>query len=85
MDAVHSRLGLAFTGLVELLVSTITSVSVCALVGFRVTMVPWLVDLRRFTISDQRMILIYLVGSCSRWWSFLSALRICSISYAQPP
>ncbi|OBZ75671.1 Sterol regulatory element-binding protein cleavage-activating protein [Grifola frondosa] len=41
MDVVHSRLGLAFTGLVEILVSTITSVSVCALVGFRVTMVPW--------------------------------------------
>ncbi|CDO68892.1 hypothetical protein BN946_scf185000.g35 [Trametes cinnabarina] len=41
MDMVHSRIGLAFTGIVEILVSTITSVSVCALVGFRVTMVPW--------------------------------------------
>ena len=41
MDMVHSRIGLAFTGLVEIVVSTITSVSVCALVGFRVTMVPW--------------------------------------------
>ncbi|KAI0637445.1 sterol regulatory element binding protein cleavage-activating protein [Trametes polyzona] len=40
LDMVHSRLGLAFTGLVEIIVSTITSVSVCALVGFRVTMVP---------------------------------------------
>ncbi|KAI0355014.1 sterol regulatory element binding protein cleavage-activating protein [Trametes cingulata] len=40
MDMVHSRIGLAFTGIVEILVSTITSVSVCALVGFRVTMVP---------------------------------------------
>ena len=40
MDMVHSRLGLAFTGVVEVLVSTITSVSVCALAGFRVTMVP---------------------------------------------
>lgn len=40
MDMVHSRVGLAFTGIVEILVSTITSVSVCALVGFRVTMVP---------------------------------------------
>ncbi|RDX52755.1 sterol regulatory element binding protein cleavage-activating protein [Lentinus brumalis] len=40
MDMVHSRIGLAFTGLVEIVVSTITSVSVCALVGFRVTMVP---------------------------------------------
>lgn len=41
MTMVHSRIGLAFTGLVEIVVSTITSVSVCALVGFRVTMVPW--------------------------------------------
>ncbi|TBU26048.1 sterol-sensing domain of SREBP cleavage-activation-domain-containing protein [Dichomitus squalens] len=41
MTMVHSRIGLAFTGIVEILVSTITSVSVCALVGFRVTMVPW--------------------------------------------
>ncbi|EIW60861.1 sterol regulatory element binding protein cleavage-activating protein [Trametes versicolor FP-101664 SS1] len=41
LNMVHSRLGLAFTGIVEIVVSTITSVSVCALVGFRVTMVPW--------------------------------------------
>ncbi|KAJ6546958.1 sterol-sensing domain of SREBP cleavage-activation-domain-containing protein [Mycena capillaripes] len=41
MDAVHSRIGLTFTALVEITVSTITSVSVCALVGFKVTMVPW--------------------------------------------
>ncbi|KDQ59623.1 hypothetical protein JAAARDRAFT_33205 [Jaapia argillacea MUCL 33604] len=41
MNTVHSRIGLAFTGLVELLVSTITSLSVCALVGFKITMVPW--------------------------------------------
>ncbi|KAI0668466.1 sterol regulatory element binding protein cleavage-activating protein [Trametes maxima] len=41
MDMVHSRIGLAFTGLVEIIVSTITSISVCALAGFRVTMVPW--------------------------------------------
>ena len=40
MNMVHSRIGLAFTGIVEIVVSTITSVSVCALVGFRVTMVP---------------------------------------------
>ncbi|PCH38413.1 hypothetical protein WOLCODRAFT_161555 [Wolfiporia cocos MD-104 SS10] len=38
---VHSRIGLAATGIIELVVSTITSLSVCALVGFRVTMVPW--------------------------------------------
>ncbi|KAL6307997.1 sterol regulatory element binding protein cleavage-activating protein [Sparassis latifolia] len=41
MDTVHSRTGLAATGIVEILVSTLTSISVCALVGFRATMVPW--------------------------------------------
>ncbi|KAG8882560.1 hypothetical protein FRB98_003601 [Tulasnella sp. 332] len=41
IDTVHSRFGLAFTGLVEIIASTVTSVSVCALGGFRVTMVPW--------------------------------------------
>lgn len=41
MDAIHSRLGVTFTALVEIAVSTITSLSVCALVGFKITMVPW--------------------------------------------
>ncbi|KAF9533558.1 sterol-sensing domain of SREBP cleavage-activation-domain-containing protein [Crepidotus variabilis] len=41
MDAMHSRLGVTFTALVEISVSTITSLSVCALVGFKITMVPW--------------------------------------------
>ncbi|KZT24111.1 hypothetical protein NEOLEDRAFT_1068091 [Neolentinus lepideus HHB14362 ss-1] len=41
VDAVHSLVGLAFTGVIEMLVSTITSLSVCAIVGFKVTMVPW--------------------------------------------
>ncbi|KAK2460637.1 hypothetical protein APHAL10511_007107 [Amanita phalloides] len=41
MDAVHSRLGITFTALVEIAVSTITSLSVCALVGFKIKMVPW--------------------------------------------
>ncbi|KAG8856111.1 hypothetical protein FRB91_001227 [Serendipita sp. 411] len=41
MNTVHSRFGIAFTGMVEIIVSTITSVSVCAIWGFRVTMVPW--------------------------------------------
>ena len=45
MVAVHSRIGLTFTALVEITVSTITSLSVCALVGFKVTMVPWYVPL----------------------------------------
>lgn len=43
MKAIHSPFGLAVTGLVELIVSTITSLSVCALGGFRMTMVPWYV------------------------------------------
>ncbi|TFY56176.1 hypothetical protein EVG20_g9031, partial [Dentipellis fragilis] len=38
---VHNGVGLIFTGIVEMLVSTITSLSVCALVGFKVTMIPW--------------------------------------------
>lgn len=42
---VHSGIGLIFTGAIEILVSTITSLSVCALVGFRVTMIPWWVPL----------------------------------------
>jgi hypothetical protein len=41
MNAVHSRIGLTFTALMEIAVSTITSLSVCALAGFKVTMVPW--------------------------------------------
>ncbi|KAJ8093044.1 hypothetical protein PM082_020525 [Marasmius tenuissimus] len=41
LTSVHSRTGLAFTALVEIFVSTITSLSVCALVGFKVTLVPW--------------------------------------------
>ncbi|KAE9398337.1 hypothetical protein BT96DRAFT_965981 [Gymnopus androsaceus JB14] len=41
IKSVHSRVGVAFTALVEIVVSTITSLSVCALVGFKVTMVPW--------------------------------------------
>ncbi|EEB90789.1 hypothetical protein MPER_10959, partial [Moniliophthora perniciosa FA553] len=41
LTSVHSRTGVAFTALVEITVSTITSLSVCALVGFRVTLVPW--------------------------------------------
>ncbi|KAF8655806.1 hypothetical protein AX16_002891 [Volvariella volvacea WC 439] len=41
MDKVHSRVGVTFTALVEIAASTVTSLSVCALVGFKVTMVPW--------------------------------------------
>lgn|SRR6266576_4355543 len=52
MDAVHSRLGVTFTALVEITVSTITSLSVCALVGFKITMVPWYF----FPITNQLLI-----------------------------
>ena len=45
---VHNGIGLIFTGAIEMLVSTITSLSVCALVGFRVTMIPWLVPYQRW-------------------------------------
>uniref|UniRef100_V5EU67 SSD domain-containing protein n=1 Tax=Kalmanozyma brasiliensis (strain GHG001) TaxID=1365824 RepID=V5EU67_KALBG len=38
---VHSRFGLAFTGTIQLLISMITSVSICALLGIRLTLVPW--------------------------------------------
>lgn len=41
VNTVHSRTGLAFTGVVEIVASTITSVSVLALWGFRITLVPW--------------------------------------------
>ncbi|GLB35458.1 putative sterol-sensing domain of SREBP cleavage-activation [Lyophyllum shimeji] len=37
----YRPLCVTFTALVEIAVSTITSLSVCALVGFKVTMVPW--------------------------------------------
>ncbi|SOV09419.1 related to Sterol regulatory element binding protein cleavage-activating protein [Ustilago sp. UG-2017a] len=37
---VHSRFGLAFTGTTQLLISMIMSISICALLGIRLTMVP---------------------------------------------
>jgi hypothetical protein len=45
MPPVHNPIGLVFTGIVEVVVSTITSLSVCALVGFKITMLPWCVAL----------------------------------------
>ncbi len=41
MRKVHSRFGLAFTGTTQLLISMIMSVSICALLGIRLTLVPW--------------------------------------------
>lgn len=41
MRKVHSRFGLAFTGIIELGISMTLAVSVCALSGIRLTLVPW--------------------------------------------
>ncbi|KAF8558517.1 hypothetical protein OG21DRAFT_1595392 [Imleria badia] len=41
MNGVHARIGLTFTALFEIAASTITSLSVCSLMRFKVTMVPW--------------------------------------------
>ena len=41
MNTVHSRVGLCFTGLLEILSSYVTSLSVCAIGGLKITMVPW--------------------------------------------
>ncbi|KIK99724.1 hypothetical protein PAXRUDRAFT_131457 [Paxillus rubicundulus Ve08.2h10] len=41
MNGVHTRIGLTFTAMFEIAASTITSLSVCALMRFKVTMVPW--------------------------------------------
>jgi hypothetical protein len=42
---IHSPIGIIFTGLIEVVASTITSMSVCALVGFKITMLPWYAQL----------------------------------------
>lgn len=38
---VHSRFGLAFTGVMELIISMTLAISICALCGVRLTLVPW--------------------------------------------
>lgn len=45
MNGVHTRVGLTFTALFEIAASTITSLSVCSLMRFKVTMVPWYVQI----------------------------------------
>lgn len=40
MDTVHDRYGMAFTGIVEIIMSTLCSISACEIVGFRLNMVP---------------------------------------------
>lgn len=55
--SMHSPIGLAVTGLVEIIASTVTSLSVCALVGFKVTLVPWeLLPLILFFVGAENMI-----------------------------
>jgi len=41
MRNVHSRFGMMFTCITELAISLITSVSICALLGVRLTLLPW--------------------------------------------
>ncbi|KAK0533059.1 hypothetical protein OC835_003125 [Tilletia horrida] len=41
MRNVHSRFGMMFTCITELCISLITSVSICALLGVRLTLLPW--------------------------------------------
>ena len=43
MRRLHSRFGIAFTGTVQLIVDMIMSLSLCALLGIRLTAVPWAV------------------------------------------
>lgn len=75
MDALHDPLGVAFTALVEIAVSTITSLSVCALVGFQVTLVPWYVRWMSHGFGG----LTIALGNCYPLSSHLSALRTCLI------
>lgn len=41
MRRLHSRFGIAFTGSVQLIIDLIMSLSLCALLGIRLTAVPW--------------------------------------------
>ncbi|PKI82478.1 hypothetical protein MVES_003692 [Malassezia vespertilionis] len=41
MRRLHSRFGIAFTGSVQLVLDLVMSLSVCALLGIRLTAVPW--------------------------------------------
>ena len=60
MYAVHSRLGVMFTALVEIVVSTITLLNVCTPVGFKITMV---VSQDQFILSFVSS--LYIKGSSS--------------------
>ena len=73
MDSVHSRYGLAFTGLIEIMASTLCSISVCAIWGFRVTMVP-----RYAYFHYSRLALKHPQGAFCQSRSCLLAPRTCS-------
>ena len=40
IDTLHDRFGMAFTGIVEIIMSTLCSISVCEIIGFQLNMVP---------------------------------------------
>lgn len=78
MNGVHTRIGLTFTALFEIAASTITSLSVCSLMRFKVTMVPWYVQL-----ISRRVLFAYckMLGVCYLLLSSLLERRTCSIWY----
>lgn len=78
MNGVHNRIGLTFTALFEIAASTITSLSVCSLMRFKVTMVPWYVQNVSpcVVVSHCKM-----PGVCYLLLLSLSEQRICLIWY----
>lgn len=78
MSGVHTRIGLTFTALFEIVASTITSLSVCSLMRFKVTMVPWYVHsvFPRMSCFHAKM-----TGVCCPSSLSLSGRRTCSIWY----
>lgn len=78
MNGVHTRIGLTLTALSEIAASTITSLSVCSLMRFKVTMVPWYaytISLR-VLCSHAKMSGVFFLLSSS-----LLERRTCSIWY----
>ena len=78
MNGVHTRIGLTFTALFEIVASTITSLSVCSLMRLKVTMVPWCVraSLARVLCAHTKVAGVYYLLLLS-----LSEQRTCSIWY----
>ena len=80
INNLHSKLGVTFTGVVEILVSTITSLSVCALAGFKITMIPWFV----LNIQLSPLLVNTILGSFFPSLSHSLGLRICLPWYVSP-